>query len=89
MSHETSAIRNELVHQFNAAFDYAGGCTQHGREAAHYQSGRKDGIGQALEFVDTFLRSEEGQPAPRRPVEEIIAAVESAADDRVSRKSST
>ena len=76
MSHQTSAIRTELVGQFNAAFDYTGGCTQHGREAAHYQSGRKDGIGEALELVDTFLRSEEGQPAPRRPVAEIVAAVE-------------
>jgi hypothetical protein len=76
MSHETSAIRDELVLQFNAAFDYAGGCTQHGREAAHFQSGRKDGIRQALQLVDTFLRSEEGHRAARRPVEEIIAAVE-------------
>ena len=76
MSHKTSAIRNELVHQFNAAYDYAGGCTQHGREAAHYQSGRKDGIRQALELVDTFLRSEKGHPAARRPVAEIIAAVD-------------
>jgi hypothetical protein len=76
MSHQTSAIRTELVHQFNAAFDYAGGCTQHGREAAHFQSGRKDGIGQALELVDMFVRSEEGHPAARRPVEEIIAALD-------------
>jgi hypothetical protein len=76
MSHQNSEIRNELVDHFNAAFDYAGGCTQHGREAAHYQCGRKEGIGQALELVDTFLRSEEGQPARRRPVAEIIAAVE-------------
>ena len=75
MSHQTSAIRNELVHQFNAAFDYAGGCTQRRREAAHYQSRRKDGIGQALELVDTFVRSKEGRPAARRPAEEIIAAV--------------
>lgn len=76
MSLQNSEIRNELVHRFNAAFDYTGGCTQHQREAAHYERGRKDGLGQALELVDTFLRSQEGQPARRRPAEEIIAAVE-------------
>jgi hypothetical protein len=80
MSHQISEIRNELVRHFNAASDYAGASTQHQREAAHYQRGRKDGIGQALELVDTILRSEEGQPVRRRPVEEIIAAVESIAE---------
>ncbi len=71
MSLETSGIRSELVHHFNAAQGYAGGCTQHQREDAHYERGRKDGLGQALELVDTFLLSEDGDPGRRRAVEEI------------------
>jgi hypothetical protein len=74
MSLETSGIRDELLHHFNAALDYVGGCTQHQREDAHYERGRKDGLGQALELVDTFLRSEDGHPGRRRAVEEIVAA---------------
>ena len=77
MSLETSGIRSELVHHFNAALGYAGGCTQHQREDAHYERGRKDGLGQALELVDTFLRSEDGHPGRTRAVEEIVAAAES------------
>ena len=71
MSLETSEIRTELVHHFNAASGYAGGCTQHQREDAHYERGRKDGLGQALELVDAFLRSE--HPGRRRSAEEIAA----------------
>ena len=73
MSLQTSDIRNELVHHFNAAFDYAGGCTQHQREDAHYERGRKDGIGLALELVDTFLCSDDGHLGRRRAAEEIAA----------------
>ena len=62
MSPQTSAIRSELVRHFTAATGYAGGCTQRGREDAHYEHGRKDGLGQALELVDTWLRSEDGDP---------------------------
>ena len=71
MSLETSEIRTELVHHFNAASGYAGGCTQHQREDAHYERGRKDGLGQALELLDTFLTSE--YPGRRRAAEEIAA----------------
>ncbi len=74
MSHQISEIRNELLHHFDAAFGYTGACTQHQREDAHYERGRKDGLGQALDLLDTFLRAEEGQPARRRPGEEIVAA---------------
>ena len=77
MSLQTSGIREELVHHFSAALGYAGGCTQHQREDAHYERGRKDGLGQALELVDTFLLSRDGHPGRRRPVEEIVASVES------------
>jgi hypothetical protein len=78
MSHPISDIRTELVHQFQAASDYTGASTQHQREAAHYQRGRKAGIGEALQLVDAYLRSEEeGRPVAPRPIEEIIAAVES------------
>jgi hypothetical protein len=78
MTPENRRLRDQLVHDFSAATEYMGGCTQHERDAAHYQCGRKAGIGQALELLDTFLRSEDGRPARRRPVEEIVAAVESA-----------
>ena len=74
MSLPTSEIRDELVHHFNAACDYAGGCTRHQREDAHYERGRKDGLGLALELVDTFLRSQDGHPGPRRAAEEIAGA---------------
>ena len=73
MSLETSDIRSELVHHFSAAVGYAGGCTQHQREDAHYERGRKDGLGQALELVDTFLRSDDGHSGRRRAAEEIAA----------------
>ena len=76
MSLQTSGIRNELVHHFNSATGYTGGCTQHQREDAHYERGRKDGLGQALELVDTFLLSHDGWPGRMRPVEEIVASVE-------------
>ena len=77
MSLETSGIRSELVHHFSAAVGYAGGCTPHQREDAHYERGRKDGLGQALELVDTFLSSENAEPGRRRSAEEIVAAGES------------
>ncbi|MEO8687723.1 MAG: hypothetical protein ABI611_05840 [Solirubrobacteraceae bacterium] len=70
MSLETSGIRTELAHHFNAALGYTGGCTQHQREDAHYERGRRDGLGQALELVDTFLS---GHPGRRRAAEEIAA----------------
>ena len=73
MSLETSAIRSELVRHFSAATGYAGGCTQRQREDGHYERGRKDGLGQALELVDTFLRSTNGQPGRSRAAEEIAA----------------
>lgn len=73
MSLETTEIRTELTHHFNAAFGYAGGCTQRQREDAHYERGRKDGLGQALELVDTFLRSPDAHPGRRRSAEEIAA----------------
>ena len=76
MSLETSGIRSELVHHFSSALGYSGGCTPHQREDAHYERGRKDGLGQALELVDTFLRSQDGDPGRRRAVEEIVAAAE-------------
>ena len=75
MSLQTSEIRSELVHHFNAAQGYAGGCTQHQREDAHYERGRKDGLGQALELVDTFLRLTNGHPGPSRAAEEIAASI--------------
>jgi len=74
MSLETSDIRSELVHHFTAATGYAGGCTPHQREDAHYERGRKDGLGQALELVDAFLSSANGEPGRRRAAEEIAAA---------------
>ena len=77
MSLETDDIRSELVHHFRAAADYTGGCTQREREEAHYERGRKDGLGVALELVDTFLSSRNGAPGRRRPAEEIVVAVES------------
>jgi hypothetical protein len=58
MNLETSGIRSELVHQFTAATGYAGGCTQREREDAHYERGRKDGLGQALEVVDACAQPE-------------------------------
>jgi hypothetical protein len=73
MSLETSGIHGELLHHFNAATGYAGGCTPHQREDAHYERGRKDGLGQALELVDTFLRTTNGHPGRRRAAEEIAA----------------
>jgi hypothetical protein len=73
MSLETTRIRSELVHHFNAARGYSGGCTQHQREEAHYERGRKDGLGQALELVDTFLRSGEGPSGRKRSAEDIAA----------------
>jgi hypothetical protein len=73
MSLQTSGIRSELVHHFNAATGYAGGCTQHQREDAHYERGRKDGLGQALELVDTWLRTKDGDPGRRRAADEIAA----------------
>lgn len=73
MSLETSGIHSELLHHFNAASGYVGGCTQHEREDAHYEQGRKDGLGQALELLDTFLRSEDGHPGRRRSAEDIAA----------------
>jgi hypothetical protein len=60
MSNQISEIRNELLHDFDAASGYTGACTQHQREDAHYERGRKDGLGQALELMDKFLRVEEG-----------------------------
>jgi hypothetical protein len=68
-----SGIRSELVHHFNAALSYEGGCTQHQREDAHYERGRRDGLGQPLELLDTFLRSEDGHAGRRRGAEEIAA----------------
>ena len=73
MSLQTNGIRSELVHHFNAATGYTGGCTPHQREDAHYERGRKDGLGQALELVDTFLRSDDGHPGRRRAAAEIAA----------------
>ena len=73
MSLQTSGIRSELVHHFNAATGYAGACTPHQREDAHYERGRKDGLGQALELVDTFLRSDNGHPGRRRAADDIAA----------------
>ena len=58
MSLQIREIRDALADQFDAAPGYDGACTQHQREVAHYQSGRKDGIGEALALVDTFLRAE-------------------------------
>jgi hypothetical protein len=81
MSLETSGIRSELVHHFNAALGYTGGCTPHQREDAHYERGRKDGLGQALELVDTFLSSENGHPGRRRAAEHIVAALESSTEN--------
>ena len=74
MSLETSSIRSELAHHFNAATGYAGGCTPHQRDDAHYERGRKDGLGQALELLDTFLPAEDGHPGRRRTAAEIAAA---------------
>jgi hypothetical protein len=73
MSLETNDLRNELAHHFSAALGYSGGCTPHQREDAHYERGRKDGLGQALELVDTFLRSANGDADRRRPAEDIAA----------------
>ena len=77
MSLETSDIRSELVHHYSAALGYSGGCTPHQREDAHYERGRKDGLGQALELVDTSLRSKDREQGRRRPAEEIAAAADS------------
>jgi hypothetical protein len=73
MSLETNDIRNELAHHFSAALGYSGGCTPHQRDDAHYERGRKDGLGQALELVDTFLRSANGDAGRMRPAEDIAA----------------
>jgi hypothetical protein len=73
MSLETSDIRSKLVHHFSAAHGYSGGCTPAQREDAHYERGRKAGLGQALELVDTFLRTAAGDQGRRRPAEEIAA----------------
>ena len=59
MSLQTSAIRSELVRHFTAAPGYAGACTQRQREDAHYERGRKAGLGEAIVLVDTWLRTEE------------------------------
>jgi hypothetical protein len=77
MTRQHTQIRHALIQQFNAASDYIGGCTQHQREVAHYEHGRKAGLAQALELVDALVRSEEGRPVRRRRAEEIVAAVES------------
>jgi hypothetical protein len=77
VSLQTSGIRSELVrelvHHFTAASGYIGGCTQRQREDAHYERGRKDGLGQALELVDAWLRAENEDPGPRRTADEIVA----------------
>jgi hypothetical protein len=73
MSLETNDIRNELAHHFSAALGYSGGCTPHQREDAHYERGRKDGLGQALELLDTFLRSANCDAGRMRPAEDIAA----------------
>ena len=73
MSLQTSAIRSELARHFTAAPGCAGACTQRQREDAHYERGRKDGLGQALELLDAFLRSEDGRRDRRRAAEEIAA----------------
>jgi len=73
MSLETGSIRSELVHHFNAATGYTGGCTPHQREDAHYERGRKDGLGQALELLDAFLHDEDDRPSRRRTAVEIAA----------------
>jgi hypothetical protein len=73
MSLETNDIRSELAHHFSAALGYSGGCTPHQRDDAHYERGRKDGLGQALELVDAFLRSANGDAGRRRPAEDIAA----------------
>lgn len=59
MSPQTSAIRSELVRHFTEAPGYAGACTQRQREDAHYERGRKAGLGEAIELMDTWLRTEE------------------------------
>ena len=77
MTRPYTQIRHVLIQQFNAASDYTGGCTQHERDVAHYEHGRKVGLAQALELVDALVRSEKGRPAPRRRAEEIVTAVAS------------
>jgi hypothetical protein len=48
------------------------------REAS---GGRADGLGEALQLVDAFLRSEDaGKPVEPRPLAEIVTAVESIAE---------
>jgi hypothetical protein len=71
MSLQTSGIRSELVRHFTAASGYAGGCTQRQREDAHYERGRKAGLGEALELVDTWLRTEDGDSGRTRAADEI------------------
>jgi hypothetical protein len=73
MSLETSDIRSELAHHFSTAHGYTGGCSPSQREDAHYERGRKDGLGQALELVDAFLRAAAGEPGRRRSAEDIAA----------------
>jgi hypothetical protein len=77
MTRQYTQIRYALIQQFNAASDYTGGCTQHERDVAHYEHGRKVGLAQALELVDALLRSEKGRPARMRRAEEIVAVVDS------------
>ena len=77
MTRQYTQIRHVLIQQFNAGSDYTGGCTQHQRDVAHYEHGRKLGLAQALELADALLRSENGRPARRRRAEEIVAAVAS------------
>ena len=67
MSLQTSAIRGELARQFSAAPGYTGGCTQRRREDAHFEDGRKAGLGEALALVDTLLRSADGERPADRP----------------------
>ena len=75
MTRPYTQIRQDLIQQFNLASDYTGGSTQHERDVAHYEHGRKVGLAQALELVDAVARSERGRPARRRRAEEIVAAV--------------
>jgi hypothetical protein len=74
-----SDVRIEILHHLKEAADKAHAARS--QKNQRYQSGRADGLGEALQLVDALLRSEDaGKPVEPRPIEEIITAVESIAE---------
>jgi hypothetical protein len=79
-----SDVRIEIAHRLKEAAYKAHAArsqvNQRYQRCQRYQRGRADGLGEALQLVDAFLRSEAaGKPVEPREVEEIVTAVESIA----------